>query len=140
MRVLIVEDKARMALLLERALQREGYLPTVVHDGEAALRAIELFHLDAIVMDVMMPKMNGFEVLARMRADGVTVPTILLTAKDTSQDIVHGLDLGADDYLTKPFDLAVLLARLRALIRRPVILTQGPLRVGELVLRHDTHR
>ena len=139
MRVLIAEDKARMATLLQRAVEREGYLTLVVHDGEAALASVQQNQLDAIVMDVMMPKLSGFEVLARMRSIDVQVPTILLTAKDSSSDIVHGLDLGADDYLTKPFDLAVLLARLRALVRRPPEVVLRPLRVGNLVLRSDTH-
>ena len=139
MRILIAEDKARMAALLQRALQREGYLTLVVHDGEAALATIESRHLDAIVLDVMMPKLDGFALLARMRNLNIKVPTILLTAKDASQDVVHGLDLGADDYLTKPFELAVLLARLRALIRRPPTLVQGPLQVGSLLLHASTH-
>lgn len=139
MRVLIVEDKAKMAALLQKAVQREGYLTLVAHDGEAALGMIERNHLDAIVMDVMLPKLDGFEVLARMRHLKVKVPTILLTAKDSSRDIVHGLDAGADDYLTKPFELAVLLARLRAVTRRPAVLVQGHLQVGDLVLRQGTH-
>ncbi len=139
MRILIAEDKVRMATLLQRALQREGYLTLVVHDGEAALAMIESQHLDAIVMDVMMPKVDGFAVLAQMRDMKIKVPTILLTAKDTSHDVVHGLDLGADDYLTKPFELAVLLARVRALVRRPSTLVQGPLQVGDLILHSGTH-
>ena len=139
MRILIAEDKVRMAMLLQRAVQREGYLTLVVHDGEAALACVQRHRLDAVVMDVMMPKLSGFEVLERMRGMEVKVPTLLLTAKDSSQDIVHGLDLGADDYLTKPFDLAVLLARLRAMIRRPSALVLGPLRAGDLLLRSDTH-
>ena len=137
--MLIVEDKLRMATLLQRAIQREGYLTVVAHDGEAALALIEHNQLNAIVMDVMMPKLSGFEVLTRMRSLNVKVPTILLTAKDSSRDVVHGLDLGADDYLTKPFELAVLLARLRALTRRPAALVQGHLRAGDLILRTDTH-
>ena len=139
MRILIVEDKVRMASLLQRAAQREGYLTQVAHDGEAALTLIERNRFDAIVMDVMMPRLDGFEVLTRMRSLDVKVPTILLTAKDSSRDIVHGLDLGADDYLTKPFELAVLMARLRAVIRRPAALVQTQLQVGELLLRQDTH-
>ena len=139
MRVLIVEDRVRMAAMLQRALQREGYLAMTVHDGEAALATIESHHLDAIVMDIMMPKLDGFAVLAQMRLRNIKVPTILLTAKDTSQDVVHGLDLGADDYLTKPFELAVLLARLRALIRRPSTLMHGPLQVGDLILHSSSH-
>lgn len=139
MRILIVEDRVRMAAMLQRALQREGYLAMAVHDGEAALATIESHHLDAIVMDIMMPKLDGFAVLAQMRQRNIKVPTILLTAKDTSRDVVHGLDLGADDYLTKPFELAVLLARLRALIRRPSMLVQGPLQVGGLILHSSSH-
>lgn len=140
MRILIVEDKVRMAALLLRAVEREGYATLVAHDGETAIRAIERNHLDAIVMDVMMPKMDGFEVLTRMRSLNVTVPTILLTARDSSSDVVRGLDLGADDYLTKPFELSVLLARLRAVTRRPAGLLQEPmLRVGDVTLRPDSH-
>ena len=139
MRVLIVEDKVRMALLLQRAMQREGYLTFVANDGEAALTLLEQQHFDAVVLDIMLPKLDGFEVLERMRRSSIRVPTILLTARDTNRDIVRGLDLGADDYLTKPFDLAVLLARLRALVRRPAALLQKPLRAGDLVLRAETH-
>ncbi len=140
MRVLVAEDKVRMAMLLQRSLQREGYLVSIVHDGEAALAAIGRHRPDAIVMDVMMPKLDGYEVLARMRGMQVKVPTILLTARDTNGDVVRGLDLGADDYLTKPFDLAVLLARLRALARRPAILVQRPLQVGNLLLHAESHQ
>lgn len=139
MRVLIVEDKVRMALLLQRAMQREGYLTLVANDGEAALDLLEQQHFNAVVMDIMLPKLDGFAVLERMRRWNIRVPVIMLTARDTNRDIVHGLDLGADDYLTKPFDLTVLLARVRALVRRPAALLQAPLRAGDLVLRADTH-
>ena len=87
----------------------------LAHDGQAALEAISNYHLHAIVLDVILPILSGFEVLSRMRQDNGRVPTILLTARDRSQDVVHGLDLGADDYLTKPFEKAVLVARLRLL-------------------------
>ncbi len=139
MRILIAEDKVRMASLLQRAMQREGYLTLVAHDGESALDMVERVQLDAVVMDVMMPRLDGFQVLERMRKGAINVPTILLTARDTNSDVVRGLDLGADDYLTKPFDLAVLLARLRALIRRPAALVSRPLRAGDLVLHAATH-
>ncbi len=139
MRVLLVEDKVRMASLLQRAMQREGYLALVAHDGEEALDLLQQQQFNAVVMDVMLPKLDGFQVLERMRSWNIQVPTILLTARDTSRDIVHGLDLGADDYLTKPFDLAVLLARVRALVRRPETLVQSPLRAGDLTLRADAH-
>ena len=139
MRVLLVEDKVRMAALLQRAVQREGYSTLVVHNGEAALAAIASHQWNAVILDVMLPKLDGFNVLERMRGDGTRVPTILLTAKDTTQDIVHGLDLGADDYMSKPFDMAVLLARLRALTRRPHTLQEQHLCVGRLYLRSTTH-
>lgn len=139
MRVLIVEDRVRMASLLQRAMQREGYLTLIANDGEAALDLLGRQQFNAVVMDVMLPKLDGFEVLERMRSWNIRVPTILLTARDTNRDIVRGLDLGADDYLTKPFDLMVLLARLRALLRRPTALLQVPLRAGDLVLRAGTH-
>lgn len=134
-----MEDKVRMATLLQRAVQREGYLTLVAHDGEAALEAANNHHLDALVLDVMLPKLDGFTVLERLRRSDIKVPTILLTAKDSSRDIVHGLDLGADDYLTKPFELDVLLARLRALTRRAPELHQKHLQVGDMLLRSDTH-
>ena len=137
--MLIAEDKVRMALLLERAVQREGYLTMRAHDGCAALEIVQQNHLDAIVLDVMMPKLDGFAVLSRMRSCNIKVPTILLTAKDSGRDIVRGLDLGADDYLTKPFDLVVLMARLRALTRRSPHLVLGHLQVGNLVLHRNSH-
>ena len=139
MRILIAEDRLRMAALLSKAIRREGYQTVLTHDGEAALEAVSTHHFHAIVLDVMLPKLNGFEVLSRMRQNQVKVPTILLTARDTSQDVVHGLDLGADDYLTKPFDMAVLLARLRALTRRSPVLQDCRLEVDGLLLRRDTH-
>ena len=128
-----------MAALLDKAIRREGYRTVLTHDGQAALEAVSNHHLHAMVLDVMLPKLSGFEVLSRVRQDKVKVPTILLTARDTSQDVVHGLDLGADDYLTKPFEMAVLLARLRALTRRGPLLLDCRLEVGGLTLRHDTH-
>lgn len=139
MRVLIVEDKVRMASLLQRAMQREGYLTLVAHDGETALEMLEQRQFNAVVLDLMLPDLDGFQVLKRMRSWNMRVPTIILTARDTNGDIVHGLDLGADDYLTKPFNLAVLLARLRALVRRPETQVAVPLRAGDFVLRADTH-
>ena len=139
MRVMIVDDKVRMASLLRRAIEREGYLTVVAHDGETALELANDYHLDAIVLDVMLPRLDGFSVLQRLRETAVDVPTIFLTARDNNRDIVHGLDLGADDYLTKPFDLTVLLARLRALTRRKAAIDPGVLHVGNLILRSDLH-
>lgn len=139
MRVLIVEDKVRMASLLQKAVRREGYMTLVAHDGETALEAVANSHFDALVLDVMLPGLDGFSVLEKLRVFKIDVPTILLTARDSNADIVRGLDLGADDYLTKPFNLNVLLARLRALTRRAPNLMQQRLQVGHLLLRGDTH-
>jgi DNA-binding response OmpR family regulator len=139
MRIMIVDDKVRMASLLRRAMEREGYLTVVAHDGETALELANEHRLDAIVLDVMLPGLDGFSVLQRLRETAVDTPTIFLTARDTNGDIVRGLDLGADDYLTKPFDLKVLLARLRALTRRKAPIHSDILQVGNLVLRSDLH-
>ncbi len=139
MRIMIVEDKVRMAALLRRAVAREGYATVVAHDGETALKLAGDHHLDAIVLDVMLPKLDGFAVLQHLREAAVDAPTILLTARDSNRDIIRGLDLGADDYLTKPFDLNVLLARLRALTRRKAAIQPGVLFAGKLLLRGATH-
>jgi DNA-binding response OmpR family regulator len=139
MRIMIVDDKVRMASLLRRAMEREGYLTVVAHDGETALELANEHRLDAIVLDVMLPGLDGFSVLQRLRETAVDTPTIFLTARDTNGDIVRGLDLGADDYLTKPFDLKVLLARLRALTRRKAPIHSDILQVDNLVLRSDLH-
>lgn len=139
MRILIVEDKVRMACLLRDALQREGYLTLLAADGERALDIVGCNRVDAMILDIMIPRLDGFEVLRRMREMGMSTPAIILTAKDHSQDVVHGLNLGADDYLTKPFDLDVLLARLRAILRRAPALKPEKLRVGDLQLCVKSH-
>ena len=122
MRVLVVEDDVRMAAAIRRGLRFEGLIVDLAGGGEEALRLARATEYDAIVLDVMMPGLDGFETCRRLRADGVWVPVIMLTARDAVEDRVRGLDGGADDYLTKPFSLAELVARLRALARR------GPLR------------
>jgi two-component system OmpR family response regulator len=119
-RVLVVEDEAKMADLLERALQREGYAVDTVGTGVDALWLASECDYDAIVLDVMIPAPDGFEVCRRLRADGRWAPVLLLTARDGVDDRVEGLDAGADDYLPKPFTFAELYARLRALTRRSV--------------------
>lgn len=134
MRVLIVEDDVRMATALRRALRGEGMVADVASDGEEALRVARTLEFDAVVLDVMLPGADGFETCRRLRAEGIWAPVILLTARDAVEDRVRGLDQGADDYLTKPFSLAELLARLRALARRgsverPVALVVGDLRL-----------
>jgi two-component system, OmpR family, response regulator len=133
-RVLLVEDDVRMAAAIRRGLQAEGIVLDIAKDGREALAMARLAELDVVVLDVMLPDLDGFEACRRLRADGVWVPIIMLTARDAVEDRVRGLDSGADDYLTKPFSLAELLARLRALARRgpaerPVVLEVGDLRL-----------
>jgi len=134
MRVLIVEDDLRMASLLRRGLTGEGLAADVAANGEDALWQAQAHPYDAIVLDVMLPGLDGFETCRRLRSAGVWVPVLMLTARDAVEDRVAGLDSGADDYLVKPFAFAELLARLRALARRgegerPAVLAVGDLRL-----------
>ena len=115
--ILVVEDEVSMLAGLEYALSKEGYLVRSACDGDSALSAIRKSLPDLILLDVMLPKRSGFDVLRELRKDGRSVPVILLTAKGQEIDKVHGFDLGADDYVTKPFSLAELLARIRARLR-----------------------
>jgi two-component system, OmpR family, response regulator len=118
MRVLIVEDQEKLASLIQKGLRQEGMAPDVARSGEDALWMAAATPYDAIVLDVMLPGTDGFEVCRRLRGDGVGSPILMLTARDAIRDRVAGLDAGADDYLVKPFAYAELLARLRALLRR----------------------
>jgi two-component system OmpR family response regulator len=145
MHVLIVEDQVKMASLLRQALRGDGIAADVAITGEDALWMVAATHYDAIVLDLMLPGMDGFETCRRFRANGLWTPVLVLTARDAMRDRVAGLDSGADDYMTKPFALVELLARLRALVRRspterPVILEVGSLRLdpaGHRVWRSD---
>jgi two-component system, OmpR family, response regulator len=133
-RVLIVEDELRMSSLIRRGLTREGLAADVAGTGEDALWMAGSHDYDVIVLDVMLPGMSGFETCRRLRTDGVWAPVLMLTARDSVEDRVAGLDTGADDYLIKPFAFAELLARLRALARRgeserPSVLEAGDLRL-----------
>jgi two-component system, OmpR family, response regulator len=134
MRVLIVEDEVKMAALLRRGLNAEGMSADVAIKGEDALWMAEATEYDAIVLDVMLPGIDGFEVCSRLRREGVWAPILMLTARDSVRDRVAGLDGGADDYLTKPFSYAELLARLRALVRRGPVERPTELVVGDLRL------
>jgi two-component system, OmpR family, response regulator len=134
MRVLVVEDEVKMAGLLKRALEEEGYAVDVAGRGEDALWFGTENPYDAIVLDVMLPDLDGFEVSRRLREAGRWSPVLMLTARDAVADRVAGLDAGADDYLTKPFSFAELLARLRALVRRGAAERPPVLRVGDLSL------
>lgn len=140
MRVLIVEDELRMASLIRRGLTQEGLAVDVAVSGEEALWMAPAAEYDAIVLDVMLPGINGFETCRRLRTSGVWAPVLMLTARDSVEDRVTGLDMGADDYVVKPFAFAELLARLRALVRRGDAERPSVLEVGDLRLDPATRR
>jgi two-component system OmpR family response regulator len=132
--VLLVEDDVRMAAAVRRGLRYEGLVVDVAAGGEEALLRAAATDYDAVVLDVMLPDLDGFETCRRLRAQGLWLPVLMLTARDAVEDRVRGLDGGADDYLTKPFSLAELLARLRALVRRGPMERPAVLEVGDLRL------
>jgi two-component system OmpR family response regulator len=140
MRVLVVEDEKKLAALLARGLREEGYSADVAERGEDALWMAMSATYDAILLDVMLPGSDGFEVCRRLRKEGVWSPVLMLTARDAVDDRVTGLDSGADDYLSKPFAFDELLARLRALMRRPPVERPTVLEVGDLRLDPAMHR
>ncbi|MGW5670007.1 response regulator transcription factor [Micromonospora sp. NPDC003776] len=134
MRLLVVEDESRLAAALRRGLQAEGFAVDVESTGPAGLDAARHGEYDAMILDVMLPGLSGYEVVRRLRAEERWLPVLMLSAKDGEYDQADGLDCGADDYLTKPFSYVVLLARLRALLRRgapqrPTVLAVGDLRL-----------
>src|SRR5262245_28160266 len=139
MRVLLAEDRPRMARLLERALRREGHSVSLACDGEEALALGRTENFDMIVLDVMLPRMDGFTVIKTLRASRLTTPTIMVTARDAMADVIRGLDSGADDYLIKPFALDVLFARIRALSRRGPVAYPTDLEFQDLRLNSRTH-
>ena len=140
MRVLVVEDEPKMAALVARALREEGHAADVSGNGEDALWMAEAAPYDAIVLDVMLPGLDGLTVLQKLRERRVWTPVLVLTARDAVRDRVGGLDAGADDYLTKPFSFDELLARLRAIVRRGPVERPTTLEVGDLRLDPAAHR
>jgi DNA-binding response OmpR family regulator len=139
MRILFVEDDRDVADYVSRGLEEENNSVTVSFDGVSALQAAQSSSFDVIVLDVMLPFLDGFEVTRRLRARRITTPILLLTARDTPQDVVRGLDAGADDYLTKPFSFEVLLARLRARTRVGATDAAPKLRFSDLSIDLETH-
>lgn len=142
LRAVVVDDEASLSDLVRMALKYEGWEVRVADTGQSALREIREFKPDAVVLDIMLPDLDGLEVLQRIRADGDDVPVLFLTAKDTVADRVTGLTVGGDDYVTKPFSLEELIARLRALVRRSSAAPaqeSSLLRVGELTLDEDSY-
>ncbi len=139
MRVLVVEDEVNLAKAVADGLRAEGYEVEVSHDGNDGLWRAQEGQFDAILLDIMLPGMNGYRVCDTLRKEDIWTPILMLTAKDGEYDEAEGLDTGADDYLTKPFSLVVLLARLRALIRRGNTVRPALLAVGDLQLDPSTH-
>ena len=139
-RVLVVEDERKLAALLVRGLRGRGHVADLAESGEQALASARMSSYDAITLDVMLPDVDGFQTCARLRQEEIWSPVIMLTARDAIADRVRGLDVGADDYLVKPFSFSALLARLRALARRGAMPRPPVLRVGDLVLDPAAHR
>lgn len=138
MRILIAEDERDLNQLIARKLKAAGYSVDACRDGEEALDYLDGAEYDALVLDIMMPKVDGLQVLRRLRERGSSLPVLLLTARDSIEDRVTGLDAGADDYLIKPFALEELLARLRVITRKPNAEKTSVLKVADLTLRLDT--
>ena len=139
MRILLVEDNRRLSLSLKNSLIEEGYAVDTAYDGADGLDLAVYTPYDVVILDVMLPKMDGLEVCRQLRRQGHKTPILLLTARDAVEDRVQGLDSGADDYLVKPFAMSELLARLRALLRREGSSKSGLLQVGDLVIDPATH-
>ncbi|NJD09312.1 MAG: response regulator transcription factor [Gemmatimonadetes bacterium] len=143
MRILVVEDDRKIAGFIERGLREDGYAVDVASDGETGLGNAQVYEYDAIVLDVMLPRRSGYEVVRALRAAGRSTPVLMLTARDAKEDIVRGLDAGADDYLTKPFSFDEFLARVRALLRRGGARRQEQLVYADVQLdrlRHTARR
>jgi heavy metal response regulator len=143
MRILVIEDEPGIAQFVKQGLSEAGYAVDVVYNGRKGLDYALAADYDAVVLDIMLPQMDGLQLLRTLRARGRKMPVLLLTARDAVDERVRGLDAGADDYLIKPFAFAELLARLRALLRRPPLQTETVVRVADLALdtaRHEVRR
>jgi DNA-binding response OmpR family regulator len=139
-KLLVIEDEPRMLELLRRGLSEEGHNVVSASDGSEGWELARAYEFDAIVLDIMLPKMNGFELAAKLRRENIATPVVMLTAKDSVPDVVRGLDAGADDYLTKPFSFNELLARLRAVQRRSTPRSQNRLQVADLILDPESRQ
>jgi len=140
MRILLVEDEPSAARMLAKGLREQSYAVDVAADGEAALALADFNDYDLVILDIMLPRRDGFAVCRELRSSGSAVPVLMLTARDAVQDRVTGLDLGADDYLVKPFDFHELLARVRALLRRGQALRPATIEVADLRLDTRSHQ
>ena len=140
MRILVVEDEKKVASFIKKGLEEEHYAVDIAYDGEKGLALAQINEYDLILLDIMLPRLDGMEVLKQIRRNGSNMPILMLTAKDSVEDIVSGLDGGSDDYLTKPFSFAELVARVRALLRRKAREKTDILTVDDLSLSTSTHR
>jgi len=140
MRILVVEDDKKVASFLEKGLREDGYSVDVAHDGTDGSLKAHIHEYDLLILDLMLPGKTGYDILTELRREQSSVPVLLLTARDASEDIVRGLDAGADDYLTKPFSFDVLLARVRALVRRGGARRLERLRYDDVELDRIQHR
>lgn len=138
-RILVIDDDATVTNVLKRGLSHEGFLVETAHSGAEGLVIVQDHHVDLVILDVMMPRLSGLEVLHRLRAADEHLPILLLTAKDTQEDQVQGLESGADDYVVKPFSFVVLVARVRALLRRQRTERSPLLRFADLTLDSSNH-
>lgn len=139
MRIILIEDEKNLANIIKKGLQEEGYSVDAAHDGEEGLYMAENIPADAIILDIMLPKMNGLQILKTMRKNNIKTPVLLLTAKDTVLDKIKGLDTGADDYLTKPFEFGELLARIRSLLRRVGEIKSPLITIEDLEINTASH-
>jgi DNA-binding response OmpR family regulator len=139
MKILLVEDDRKVAGFIEQGLREEGYVVDVARDGDEATTMAHVNDYDAILLDVVLPKKNGFQIAAELRREGRTAPILMLTSRDATEDIVRGLDAGADDYLAKPFQFDELVARIRALLRRGGAERLEVLRYGPIALDRLRH-
>ncbi len=140
MRILLVEDEVSAARMLAKGLREHTYAVDVVTDGEEALYRASINDYDLVILDVMLPRKDGFEVCRQIRAEGSAVPVLMLTARDSVRDRIAGLDTGADDYLTKPFDFNELLARVHALLRRGPVLRRETIQIADLTIDTKARR
>jgi two-component system copper resistance phosphate regulon response regulator CusR len=140
MRILLVEDEPRMANVIAKGLREQSYAVDVAQDGDAGLYQTSINDYDLIVLDVLLPRRDGFEVCRELRARGIDTPVLMLTARAAVDDRVNGFEAGADDYLTKPFSFRELLARIRALLRRDSHLRPDILEIGDLIIDSASHR
>src|SRR5438094_5058058 len=140
MKLLVVEDEPKTAAYLQKGLQESGFVLDVAHNGEDGLHLARTSHYDLIILDVMLPQRDGWSVLTALREMGKATPVLFLTARDSIQDRVKGLELGADDYLVKPFAFSELLARVRSVLRRGPTRQLGPIKIADLEIDLTAHR